>query len=670
MSTVWISVRECAELLGIQERSVQRRCAAKKLRSKRKDNKYLIDVESLPPQQRRDFLRKMTAMRGPEKKDHATEMDLLASAPEFNRNKAYKYLNLIKQTQGLRGFALKTWITNWNAKNPKERTSYSCLIDARKGYRQMGIKYLLGDYGKAAGRTKVQDNWFEYFKSVYLVEGGPPSKSVWMETYGFAIKHNYGEDIEDFPGERAFMNRLRREIPQDAIYRARYGYQKWNKKYGAFVDRDENSVYAGQVWFSDHRQLDNAVFPDPVPPQARRELKAWLKKNPHKKPVFPWITVWRDMRTSKWLGWDIHVEAPNSDHILNSLAIAISKYGIPEWLYIDNGKDYRAKHFSGGRFNHKLKDNLNEPYIISLTAGLGINVKFSLPYNPQSKSLERDFNTFKNWCDRRIPGFRGGNVVERPEKLEMELKKGKILNFDVFSGLLDFFITDILNEYKSQAKALKGRSRNEAWAEEFPGLEKVNDDALMLFCTRMSSVKMIGRNGYKDVDLDHYYYAEWMSGCKGTKVYIRRHASQYQIAWVFDAERHEFLGKALLQPRKPAMAETDLQREQVQEAIRQKNRDKKIAAEYSKAANAPDFATWAGNLASGAQNKSVDFSDIMPPEPKNGSNTVRYTGMDRVIEQDRQMQQQGKADLSDIVPTSRAKKNKIILFESDLDEEV
>jgi len=34
------------------------------------------------------------------------------------------------------------------------------------------------------------------------------------------------------------------------------------------------------------------------------------------------------------------------------------------------------------------------------------------------------------------------------------------------------------------------------------------------------------------------------------------------------------------------------------------------------------------------------------------------------------MQQQGKADLSDIVPTSRAKKNKIILFESDLDEEV
>lgn len=74
---------------------------------------------------------------------------------------------------------------------------------------------------------------------------------------------------------------------------------------------------------------------------------------------------------------------------------------------------------------------------------LDIEVHFALPYNAQTKPIERDFNKLKEWLSKHCVGYRGGNVIERPEKLANEIKNDKIIDFEDFKNIFDKFITNV-----------------------------------------------------------------------------------------------------------------------------------------------------------------------------------------------------------------------------------
>lgn len=305
---------------------------------------------------------------------------------------------------------------------------------------------------------------------------------------------------------------MKKEIPEQAIYLARYGEAAWNRKYASYVERDYSNILAGSYWVSGHAQIDIAVTVG-------------------EKVCFPWVTVFRDIKTSKWLGWLLHFESPNSDHIFQSFYYAVLAFGLPDHVLIDNGKDYRCKNFA-------LDKNK------SMLAQLGIEVHYALPYNPQTKPVERDFLKIKNLLSKHFVGYRGGNVVERPEKLKKEIKEGKLLTFDEFKPLFDDFIVNVLNKLPSKGKVLKGRCPDEVFAAEFQVKKTVTKDALKLLCMRTSKTFTIGRNGIFDSALQVTYWADWMVAHKGKKVYLRRDDKAYQEAWVFDAKTDEFIDKA------------------------------------------------------------------------------------------------------------------------------
>lgn len=154
------------------------------------------------------------------------------------------------------------------------------------------------------------------------------------------------------------------------------------------------------------------------------------------------MTVFRDVKTSKWLGWFLHIDSPNSDHIFQSFYYAVQKFGIPDNVYLDNGKDYRCKDFAGGRKQkvgkitvQHFRDKEN-----SLIRNLGIDVHFALPYNAQTKPIERDFLKIKTFMSKGFIGYRGGKITERPKKLKEEIKNNKIMQFEDFKPLFDKFI--------------------------------------------------------------------------------------------------------------------------------------------------------------------------------------------------------------------------------------
>lgn len=648
MAETWISVQEAADLLGVTPRTVRRRVQDDEITARlaigRGGRQYQILLESLPAEAiERYKAESEPESEEPELSDAEVDALLYQRAPKWARERADKYLAILRQSEGLRGRKLKEWIDVWNRKNPHLKTSYPRVMAARKDYEREGIAGLLAQYGKTAGQSVIQDDHYEYFKSLYLKEGGPSVRSCWLYTLGYAREQNPELEVDDFPSHTTFLRRLRRELPEQAIFMARHGYSAWNRKYANYIERDYSNIEAGSVWVADHAQIDVACM------------------LPDGKVCFPWVSAWRDFKTGKWLGWRLHPEAPNSDHVFETFRLAVLEAGLPEFVYLDNGKDFRARDFAGGRKSHRLE--VDEARASSMLGMLGVVPHFALPYGAQAKPIERDFLKTKELLSKHMVGYRGGNIVERPEALAGEIKRGEILDLATFEEIFDDYVRNVLNRLPSDGQVLKGRSPDQAWAEEFRLRRTVSEDALALFCTRTSRVVTIGRNGVRDSELQVNYWGEWMSGMKGEKVYLRRDIKRYQDAWVFRASDDEYLGRASLAPTASALAQTDIERRELRKATAVKKRDRKIAEAYAKARTAPDPLEKITHLKVGTAALAG-----YTPEARPQTVTLPNTRMDQVIRQDEAMRATGTTDLSPLA-SRPAPGRRIYVFESDIESD-
>lgn len=532
---IWLNIEEVCELSNSKKETIRRKCKSGEYKARykidgRKKN-YEILLSSLPIK----YIQKYNSYLQPVAVEDKSLEDY-SNAPKWMRAKAEKYLELFDLTKNMTYQEKVDFLADWSVKYPEKHTTYPSLSLALRKYNQGGIAALLSNYGvHRRGISKLDENCFEYFKSIYLREGAPSAETSWNITLGFAKQQ--GINLENFPTSKTFIRRLRAEVPKQAIFMARHGDASWNKKYANYIPRDYSELNAGVCWVSDHAQIDVAVsFNGTV--------------------CFPWVTVFRDAKTSKWLGWFLHADSPNSDHIFQAFYYGVLNFGIPEDVYLDNGKDYRCKDFAGGRTRViKVKHKNNGG---SLIQNLGINIHFALPYNAQTKPVERDFLKIKEFLSKGFVGYRGGKITERPEKLKNEIKNEQIMQFDDFKKLFDRFIKEYLNKRPSKGKVLQGRCPDELWAEEFTKKKVISKDALKLFCMRTTNNVTIKRNGIFDSQLQISYWAEWMITEKGRKVYIRRDINAYQEAWVFDAQTDEYLGKGNANQPASFLANTDI----------------------------------------------------------------------------------------------------------------
>ena len=602
---IWLTLDEVCKLSKSKKETIRRKCKSGEYKARykidgRKKN-YEILLSSLPIK----YIQKYNSYLQPVAVEEKSLEDY-SNAPKWMRAKAEKYLELFNLTKNMTYQEKVDFLADWSAKYPEKHTSYQALRKAINRYNQGGIAALLSNYGNhRKGCSVLNDECFEYFKSIYLREGAPSVETAWHITYGFA-KQNGFECINKFPTSKTFIRRLRAEVPEQAIFMARHGDASWNKKYANYVPRDYSELSAGVCWVSDHAQIDVAVsFNGTV--------------------CFPWVTVFRDAKTSKWLGWFLHADSPNSDHIFQAFYYGVLNFGIPEDVYLDNGKDYRCKDLAGGRTRViKVKHKNNGG---SLIQNLGINIHFALPYNAQTKPVERDFLKIKEFLSKGFVGYRGGKITERPEKLKNEIKNEQIMQFDDFKKLFDRFIEEYLNKRPSKGKVLQGKCPDELWAEEFTKKKVISKDALKLFCMRTTNNVTIKRNGIFDSQLQISYWAEWMITEKGRKVYIRRDINAYQEAWVFDAQTDEYLGKGNANQPASFLANTDIEKSEYQKQVAIKNKEKKILKSYIKTKYNPSNEDIIENLINSLD--KVDFKSNAT------ISKISNTKMDKVVKEEK-----------------------------------
>lgn len=615
-ANLWIKIDTASELLGLSEQTLKKQCRAGKfvykIVKKGKRANYSILLKSMPDFAQNKYLGE-------------TELDVnYSEVPNWAKQQAEKYVRILEASKGLKGKDLEKFVINWNNnENEEYTTSYSSVIKMRKRYFRYGVAGLLSKRGQHLVGSCVSDDYFEYFKTLYLVEGAPSLRSCRDLTLGYAVRE-FGANRETFPSFMAFKRRLDKEIPEQSIYLARYGQTAWNRKYNNFIERDYSNITCNQVWVSDHAQIDVACYAE------------------NNKVVFPWVTVWRDYKSGKWLGWILQTGNPNSDLIFQSFYYAVNEFGLPKDVIIDNGKDYRAKDFAGGRKNFKIETNKNKTS--AMLKELNVNVHFALPYNAQTKPVERDFLKIKDLLSKHCVGYRGGNVLERPEKLAREIKENRIMKFEDFKILFDKIITNILNKKPSRGKNLNDKCPDELFYEEFKEKIVTSKDALKLFCTRTSKDYTIGRNGIKDSSINTTYWADWMINKKGAKVYMRRDIKNYKEAWIFNAINDEFIGKAKAIKSVAALYAPKVSKEEFEDAMATKKRNLKIAKAYIKQ-----------NSAISAEEKYKDYEAAYACVEREYKKSVKVsklanTKMDKAIKKNKEMEQFGKQDLSIFIP--------------------
>ena len=401
----WLTVDEVCSLSGEVRETVRRKCKRNEYISKfTKQGKfkiYYILLASLPKEYQKTYLKNT---KGKSSYTNLTkDNEKYASAPVWARTQADKYMELFGLTENLSHKEILTFLENWNTIYPEKSIGYSALYKAKRKFKQFGLTGLLSKKGTNNSEYIIKKEYLDYYKSLYLKEGGPSANSCWKATLGYAIR-NDNINPDSFPSSRTFDRYIKKELPAQAIYLARCGQAAWNKKYAMYIPRNYTNIVAGSCWVSDHAQIDIAVkFNDNI--------------------CFPWVTVFRDVKTSKWLGWFLHAEAPNSDHIFQAFYYGVTRFGIPDDIYLDNGKDYRCKDFAGGRSSVKVNSFTDKEN--SLITNLGVSVHFALPYNAQTKPVERDFLKIKEFLSKGFVGYRGGKITERPEKLKKEIKQNQ-----------------------------------------------------------------------------------------------------------------------------------------------------------------------------------------------------------------------------------------------------
>lgn len=381
---------------------------------------------------------------------------------------------------------------------------------------------------KRGGNTRGQADpacWAE-FRKLYLDERCRSVRSCWEE-----VKEWAGPQKLTWVSYKACTRALDEHVPPELAAKHRKPVV-YRHSFAPYIQQDPEAWPAGQCWLGDHSQLD-----------------LWCRAGD--QVIRPWLTAWMDWRTRRLVGWTLNT-GPNSSTILAALRAGLlddQNYGGPGVVWIDNGKDYDCWALQGqtkAERRKRIKLSVDEHATAGLFNLLGIEVHFSMAYNPNGKGrLERWFGTLHDQFDRTFATYCGNSPANRPEGLN-ELLKNKphaIPSFDhVRSRLVEF-----LRGYNASAQHSKadldGRSPDQAMAEWVPTRRILPPpQTLDMLLQQWHKPQRVGRNGLTisvaGMALSYGQYEPALSRFKGTgeNLHISYDPNDVSQIRVYDAQ--------------------------------------------------------------------------------------------------------------------------------------
>lgn len=290
-------------------------------------------------------------------------------------------------------------------------------------------------------------------------------------------RERLGIGLEDLPSRETVRVFLAQQISPAMKALAREGQREYRERMSPYLRRMYTDIFANQIWVGDTAILDVEAQNDIYP-----EL-------PDHTPLRIRLTAFEDFRSRKIVGATFSVEG-SSISITAAMLRGILQFGLPEMIYVDNGKDYKkvAKGADRGLDVHPLTaDDFAVIEEKGLLARLGIGVTHCIPRHPQSKHVERFFRTLHARFDAVHSTYTGGSPATRPDRTEAAmmlhrrlLKKGRAeLSRHPYASRIVSGCLSWIEEYNArphQGEGMDGRSPNEVFDQEINPAQRPTPD--------------------------------------------------------------------------------------------------------------------------------------------------------------------------------------------------
>jgi len=395
-------------------------------------------------------------------------------------------------------------------------------------------------------RRKVDEDLRQAIAGLYARRKRPSITKVWrklvakcpqcrVQPLGPLVKGYQGLNRQHRCPECGFelsystVRRIIRTIPPAVRVLGREGAQAFQNRYGIYIPRSYADLRNREIFCGDHHEFDLFVHT-----RSGRLIR-------------PWLSAWQDLKTEVIAGWFIS-ERPNSQTIALAFRHAVLPkddgiMGLPESVYVDNGKDFRSRYLEGrtkrlgripadgvGLFSraHGL-GVLDMRAMEGIWRNLGLRVRHTIPYNAQAKPIERFFGTTERDFVQELPGWCGSKLALRPADilkeqirrhqgwLKGEVEETPFLHISEFALLFERWLFE---HYLRRPHARLNCSPLEAYRQEY-GTPVVPDERTLDLLLLRAEKRLVRRNGLELFERNRWYWSEKLVGREGTYVEVR-----------------------------------------------------------------------------------------------------------------------------------------------------
>lgn len=412
------------------------------------------------------------------------------------------------------------FITKMKLEHPELNISTSILYRKYKALKNGNLEGLIDKRGKAKkGYTKIDEHVWQVFLSFLLDQAKHPLRKCYQYTQLY-IQNTAPELYEDIPAYCTFTRHVKADIPDAILTLGRDGDKAFDDRCAPYIRRTYDNMESNDYWIGDNHTIDVIVG------DGEKTFRLYL-------------TAFMDARSG--IMTCIYItDTPSSQASIYSLRRGIKKYGIPKNVYLDNGREFLTFDFggSGHRKKKKDEDKFTPPPILER---LGINMVNALVRNAKAKIIERRFLDFKNSISRLFATYTGGNVVEKPEILKVELKNGNIPDKEAFIKEIEELIEYYLNYevYNGAVAADKGKRKIDVYQENLHTKTIATEEQLNLMMLRSTRAQKVTRRGVSlkigGTQLD-YFNNELIMQMLNKKVYLRYDPDDLSKVRVYDLD--------------------------------------------------------------------------------------------------------------------------------------
>ncbi|WP_349433608.1 transposase domain-containing protein [Pararhizobium sp. A13] len=292
--------------------------------------------------------------------------------------------------------------------------------------------------GVVADTADCHPKAWEYLKSDFLRPEKPKFSACFRRMEKIAKREGWLPILS----ERTLRRRLEKEVGKAVALLTREGKDKARTLYPA-QRRTRAHLHAMQMANMDGHKVDVFVS---VP---------WSKK-----PVRFILLGIQDLFSGKIVAWRL-TEAETWESVRLCIGDMVEAFGIPEAIYLDNGKAFSSKWITGEarqRFRFKVREE--DPR--GLLATLGVETHFTRPYAGQSKPIERAWGDLAENIAKH-PFCAGAYTGNKPSA-KPENYMSRAIPFEEFKAHVAAQVEEHNAQTGRRAENCKGRSFDETFA--------------------------------------------------------------------------------------------------------------------------------------------------------------------------------------------------------------